>query len=109
MSSRLTRFTGIAAGTVVSGALFLGGAAPAFADEVNVEVTQSNRVELQRHLNHQSNSSNVSASIKQKCNDNCIKVDVKQTNVTIKHKGNGNSIEVTSNKRTRPKSDQHKN
>ena len=32
MSSRLTRLTGITAGTLLSGGLLLGGAAPAFAD-----------------------------------------------------------------------------
>ena len=86
MSSRLTRFTGIAAGTVASGALFLGGAAPAFADTTGT-VNQSNS----SNVSADTIASNGSIAVSK---DNTVVAKVKQTNkakvtvvtVTVKKK-----------------------
>ena len=66
MSSRLTRLTGITAGTLISGGLLLGGAAPAFADTnsatVNATNTQSNTATVTQTATANANGGNATAN-----------------------------------------------
>jgi uncharacterized protein (DUF362 family) len=63
MSSRLTRITGITAGTLISGGLLLGGAAPAFADTNNtVNANTNNTATVTQSATANGNSQDVSGS-----------------------------------------------
>lgn len=69
MSSRLTRLTGITAGTLVSGGLLLGGAAPAFADNNN-NTNNNNATVTVTAPNTQTNTATVTQSGTASANSN---------------------------------------